>query len=564
MTGKTMAVVPSWIEAHCIVPDGFRKGAPFRLYDYQLLYLANFYLVRDEAIWHPANPVKAPAFVYRRAILVGPQKLGKNPLIATQVCVEGVGPALFAGWAGKDEGYVCREHGCRCGWEYAYDEGEPKGMSWPTPLIQITAYSEDQTANTYRALRPMIDDGPLADLIPQTGEEFIRLPGGGRIDTVTSSAKSRLGQPVTFAPQDEVALYTPRSGMVHLADTQYRGLAGMGGRASLTTNPWDPAENSIAQREYASGATDVYRQFPRPPANLSYTDKRERHRIHQFVYPPDTRRENGGHVDLDSIEAEAADLITKDEPQAKRYFGQQLVKGGGRAFDVERWKKLAVSRPKKVPKGALITLGFDGARFWDATALIATEVASGYQWPLGIWARPENAESWEVPEAEVTAAVRRAFKRWDVWRLYADPPFWETTVSAWAGEFVGADGKSRVYEWWTNSHKKVAYAIRGWYEAQRAGDVSHCAAESDDPDADALCRLLTLHVGNASRKETGYRDDGGVLWVIEKDAPASPDKIDGAMAALLSWEARNDAIAAGALNVATEESAWDTPHSLTV
>jgi len=71
-------------------------------------------------------------------------------------------------------------------------------MAWPTPLIQITAFSEEQTDNIYDALRPMIDRGPLHALIPKTGEEFIRLPNGGRIDTVTSNAQSRLGARVTF------------------------------------------------------------------------------------------------------------------------------------------------------------------------------------------------------------------------------------------------------------------------------------------------------------------------------------------------------------------------------
>lgn len=553
-----MAVVPSWIEAHCIVPDGFRKGQPFRLYDYQLRYLMNFYFVRDDAVWDPVNPIKAPAFVYRRGMLVGPQKLGKNPLIATQVCVEGVGPALFAGWAGKDNGYSCREHGCRCGWEYSYDPGEPMGMAWPTPLIQITAFSEDQTANTYGALRPMIDEGPLSDLIPKTGEEFIRLPGRGRIDTVTSSAQSRLGQPLTFAPQDEVALYTPRTGMVKLADTQYRGLAGMGGRASLTTNAWDPAEQSVAQQQFTSPALDIYRQFTRPPVTLSYTDKRERRKIHHIVYEKDTLRENGGHVDLNSIEAEAVDLLTRDAPQAMRYFGNQLVKGGGRAFDPAIWAGLAVKRAKVVPDGALITLGFDGSRLWDATALVATEVASGYQWPLGIWQRPEKAETWAVPTAEVDAAVRKAFKKWNVWRMYADPPYWESNISTWAGDLIGDDGKPRVIEWWTNAPKKVSYALRSWAEAQRTAEVSHCALDT------ALCPLFSTHIANATRKETGFRDDGGVLWIIEKDAPNSPDKIDAAMAALLSWEARNDAIASGALNVEPVTSAYDTYRSLTL
>jgi hypothetical protein len=53
----------------------------------------------------------------------------------------------------------------------------------------------------------MIDDGPLHDLIPKTGEEFIRLPGDGRIDVVTSNATSRVGQRVTFVPQDETGFY---------------------------------------------------------------------------------------------------------------------------------------------------------------------------------------------------------------------------------------------------------------------------------------------------------------------------------------------------------------------
>ena len=124
-----MFVATDWIEAHCIVPDGFRKGQPFRLYQYQLDYLAAFYRVRADVKWNPDNPALASAFVYRRGLLVGPQKVGKNPMIAAQVCLEGVGPSLFAGWAGKGDGYACAEHGCGCGWEYPYDPGEPMGMA---------------------------------------------------------------------------------------------------------------------------------------------------------------------------------------------------------------------------------------------------------------------------------------------------------------------------------------------------------------------------------------------------------------------------------------------------
>lgn len=358
---QTMWAALEWIEAHCVVPDGPRAGAPFRLYQDQGRYLAAFYLVRPAA----RLGQRAPAFVYRRGMWIGPQKLGKNPLMAAQTCLEFVGPALFADWAGRDDGYACAEHGCRCGWEYTYEPGEPMGRPWETPHVQITAFTEDSTANTYGLLRPMIRLGPLGDVIPKTGEEFIRHPSGHEyalIDTVTSSDRARLGGRPTFVPQDEVGIWTGTVGMIRLADTQYRNLAGVGGRASLTTNAWDPAEHSVAQREYESGADDIYRQFVQPPASLSYGNKRERHKIHRLVYPPDALLAQGGHVDLDSIEAEAADLLAKDPAQAERFFGNHPVKGAGAAFDVTRWRELAAKRQHDVPGRALVVLGFDGTR----------------------------------------------------------------------------------------------------------------------------------------------------------------------------------------------------------
>ena len=38
------------------------------------------------------------------------------------------------------------------------------------------------------------------------------------------------------------------------------------------------------------------------------------------------------------------------------------------------------------------------------------------------------------------------------------------------------------------------------------------------------------------------------MWVIHKERPDSPNKIDPAVAAALSWRARADAIALGVLN----------------
>jgi hypothetical protein len=176
-----------------------------------------------------------PAFYYRRSQIIAPQKIGKGPWSATIVALEAAGPALFNGWAQGGEYYDCRDYHCGCGWVYEYEPGEPMGIPWPTPLIQITATSEDQTDNVYRPLQAMVTGGPLGDLI-KVREGFMRLPNNGRIDVVTSSAQSRLGNPITFALQDETGIWTANNRMRKVAETQRRGVAGMAGRSMETTN----------------------------------------------------------------------------------------------------------------------------------------------------------------------------------------------------------------------------------------------------------------------------------------------------------------------------------------
>ena len=327
---KALDVALEWVEAHCVIPDGDDQGEFFYLVPEQLAFMAGHYTVRDDA--RPG--MRADAFKYRRSQLVRAQKWGKSPLIAAFVCLEGVGPALFAGWASGGEQYRCADHGCGCGWVFEYAPGDAMGRPWPTALIQVTATTEDQTDNTYGALRPMIEKGPLDDVIARTGEEFIRLPNGGKIEVVTSKATSRLGQRVTFVPQDETGIWTESNSMVKVARTQRRGLAGMGGRAIETTNAWDPSENSVAQQTFKSSARDVQRDFRQPPAELKWSSLRDRRKILEFNY-------SGvpwALSNLASIEAEAGELSESDPAEAERFFGNRIVSGGGAWMPRGRWE----------------------------------------------------------------------------------------------------------------------------------------------------------------------------------------------------------------------------------
>ena len=221
---------------------------------------------------------------------------------------------------------------------------------------------------------------------------------------------------------------------------------------------------------------------------------------------------------------------TADRTYLERVWLNRLVRSSERAFDAERWKEL-VDEEFVPPDGDRITLGFDGARYHDSTALVGTHIESGYQWLVGLWEHPQGIEEWETPAEEVEMALEDAMARWDVWRMYCDPPYWETYVAQWAGRY----GAECVMEWWTNRMKAMAYAIKSFANAIASGEISH----DGNPH-------LARHVGNACRRVLNLRDEQGVpLWTMYKERPDSPHKIDGAMAAVLSWEARCDALAAG-------------------
>ncbi len=516
-------VALDWLTAHCVIPDGFRAGEPFVPAKWQAWYFANFYRVRPDAeVGLDGNPVGARAFYHRRAQVVMPQKAGKGPMTAAHVCVEGVGPALFAGWARGGEAWDCRDHGCGCGFFYEYEPGEPMAEQWPTPLIQITAFSEEQTGNVYDALRPMIEKGPLVDVIPRTGEQFIRLPNGGRIDTVTSSQQSRLGQRVTFVPQDETGIWTNNNKMTNVAKTQRRGAAGMQGRTAETTNAWDPSENSVAQQTAmaALSRSDIFRLHRLAPPKstgepLSFTDRRERMRILAHVY------EGCDWIDLSTINAEAEELLLIDPGNAERFYGNRVVAGLGAWMLEGLWEKTEAQR--LVPEGAEIALGFDGSESDDWTAIRA-ETKDGYRFTprYGPDRRPTywNPAEWggSIPRGEVGAAVDELFRRYKIKRMYCDPRDWQSEIGEWSLQY----GDKVVFEWAT-------YRIAPMHDALNRA-LTDLVTKRSTHDA---CPLTAQHVENA-RKVAKPQE----RYILGK--PDQHRKIDLAMADALAHEAASD------------------------
>lgn len=266
---------------------------------------------------------------------------GKGPWAACLLSVMAVGPSEFAGWARRGDVYDCADHGCSCGWYFEYEPGEPMGMRHPSPLIQALATSQEQVANIWRPLSAMIrfTGSPLGSLLLPR-EDFIRIAGVNqddpeldRIDAVTSSAQSRLGNPISGYVQDETGTHTKQNQMAGVDSAQRRGAAGMNGRGFTTTNPWDSSQQSVAQKDFEADAPDVFTFWSPPPKHLDFYDDEQRRLIldHNYAGSP--------HVSVDSVEAEAADMIAKgDGPLAERFFGNRVVEVSGSWIPAEAWE----------------------------------------------------------------------------------------------------------------------------------------------------------------------------------------------------------------------------------
>lgn len=426
------------------------------------------------------------------------------------------------------------------GWDR---KGNPIGGGVTDPYIPLVAYTEEQSEELcYGALKAILEHSPLASDFDIGIERIMRRDGSGKAAALAGAPGARDGARTTFQVFDETHRMTlPKQRAAHqtmLANLPKRRLADPW--SLEVTTAYSPGEGSIAE------STMDY-------ARLVAAGKAQDSRLFFFH-----RQASDGH-DLETTEGRHAAVVEAsgpvaewsdvtgivaqwDDPTTDRAFLERVwlnrpVKASGRAFDVAVWDGLGVDgwRPER---GRLITLGFDGARTRDSTGLVGCDVELGRLFRIGLWEKPPTPEPWEAPVPEVRTALAESFAHWNVWRLYADPPYWEGLVDDWVGEY----GEERVVRWWTNRERPMAYAIRAFEGAMKCGDLSH------DGDRD-----LRRHLGNAVKRDAHVRVEDGQppLWLIQKERADSPHKIDLAMAGILAWEARGDAVAAGALQVPT-------------
>jgi hypothetical protein len=476
--------------------------------------------------------------VIHRAVMSRPRGWGKSPMLAALAAWEALGDPVFDGWDA---------------------DGKPVGKPWATirtPLIQVGAVSEDQTKNSWDPLLEMLRGGPAVDEYPglEVLDTVVNLPRGW-IRQITSSATTVKGARACFAILDQTEEWKRSNGGIKLAQTMRDNATKLGGCTIESPNAFIPGEGSVAEESAAywvgiregrtRTASLLYDHREAPPETdideldslvaglrVAYGDSSDDARgcvLHKPACPP-------GWSPIERIASDFYDL--SNDPQVMRAdFLNQITHASDSWLSQPEWA--ACSDPTVVvADGEPVTLGFDGSRARvrgnsDATALVACRVSDGHTWLVEAWEQPENVKDWQVPTTEVDAAVRSAFKRWSVVGFYADPALWESYIASWEAEFraqLQVGRREHPIEWWMTGGRQVqvAKAIEQFHTAVLERELTHDGGS-----------VLTRHVLNARRRVRGSTTQ------IGKEHPDSTRKIDAAVAAVLAWQARLDAVAKG-------------------
>jgi len=488
-------------------------------------------------------------FPFWRGLIGRARGWGKSPFLAALAVVEGLGPVLFDGWDAA---------------------GQPVGKPWVgvrEPIIQVAAVSEDQTRNTWDALFAMVEDAPVIDNYPGVEPmlSLMNLPVG-RIERIAASARSVKGARAILGILDQTEEWVASNGGVRLAQTMRTNATKVGGRTLESPNAYMPGEGSVAEASahYAESiaegktrAAGLLWDHREAPADTDMTDRDSLVAGLRYAYGDSSDDPRGcvlhtppcppGWAPIQSN----ADMFwdpANDVQQLRSDFLNQIVSASDAYIERPEWNARSVNTlagqgtvVKPLAERDEVTLGFDGSRkrargVADATALVACRVSDGYVAPIRVWEQPDGpaGDDWRVPIDEVRQVVAETFRKYKVVGFFADPAKWEGVVAEWEAAYgarlIVKASRSNPIEWWFSGRRSiVTQALDAFRGAVAYGEMSH----SGDS-------VLTRHVLNAHvrRNPSGYG--------IYKAYPDSWDKIDACIAAVLAWQARLEAVAAGA------------------
>jgi hypothetical protein len=521
------------MEYFCVHGPGDVQGDPVKHGDEYTDFVADCYAVDDQG-----------RLLYDSVFLSRPKGCDKSGLGARFGMFEALGPCRFLGWAEGGEVY---EDPWGLGFRHPYEPGDPMGRPVRVPYIRCMATEEGQTGNVYDSIHFNCTEGLLSQ-VPGIDAGLTRtyLPDGGEITPSTASSASKDGGKETFVVFDETHAYDKPElrAMYNTVTRNMRKRKKIAGTWYLeTTTMFAAGADSVAERTYSLAGQIREGRTRRERLLFDHRWGECDNIADEAALRAGITEAYGdamGWNDLDGMVDEFFDP-RKDPVDSRRYFLNSPSSTVDAWIAEPEWAG-RYDASKAMADGDVVVLGFDGSRqrahgVTDATALIGCRVTDGHLFELGVWEQPQGplGANWQVPVTAVDAAVRQAFDRFEVVGFYADPARWEGYVAQWEAAFhkqlrIKAT-RDHPIEWWMSGGRvgAIVRALEQFHGAVVDGELTHDGSYA-----------LTRHVLNARRRPSR----AGIQ--IGKEHQESPRKIDAAVAAVLAWQARLDAVAAGA------------------
>jgi hypothetical protein len=506
--------VVNWMYQYVVQPSGPRAGQNFLVTDEQYRFL----------LWWYAIDSHSGRFLYRNGLLRRLKGWGKDPLAAAMSLAELCGPVQFSHWDAN---------------------GNPVGKTKPSAWVQIAAVSQDQTRNTFTLFPAMASKKMREEYGLEIHKTIIYSKVGGMIEAVTSSPLSLEGKRPTFVIMNEVQWWV-EANSGHDMENVISGNVTKGAygvcRALSICNAHRPGEESVAERYWdawqsvqAGEAVDNFFLYDaiEAPADTPVGELADLVEFPQR-YEAAYRRLWDGLVaakgDADWLDTQTIiDSILdvkNDITESRRKFLNQINAVEDAWISPREWDRCYVPGIRPLTPGDQITLGFDGSKSQDWTALVACRVEDAAIFPVKIW-DPEKYGG-EVPREDVNGTVEWAFGTYDVVAFRSDVREFEAYVDQWGAKFgrklkVRATPKHPVGYDMRSNIKNFTLDCERFQDAVVEQEVVHGGSPA-----------LKRHILNAIRRPNNF----GVS--ISKATKDSQRKIDAAVCAVLAFGARNE------------------------
>lgn len=505
--------VINWMAKYLKQPNGPHAGEPFLPTMEQARFLLWWFALDEEG-----------RFAYRKGVLRRLKGWGKDPLAAALSLAELCGPVVFSRW---DE------------------NGEPVGAARSAAWVQVVAVSQDQTRNTFTLFPAMASEALRKRYELQINKTIIYAKGGGMIEAITASPLAMEGKRPTFVIKNETQWWLENNNGHEMSNVIQGNVdkASFGGcRVLSICNAHRPGENSDAEQDWeayqdvlAGNAVDTGLLYDalEAPADTPVSEIAEAAEdpelydqlLGQLRKGLEIARGDAVWLDIDTLIKSILD-VKNDITESRRKFLNQINAREDSWIAPAEWDRCFDPDLRPLEYGDAITLGFDGSKGNDWTALVACRVEDGAIFPIKVW-NPERYEG-QIPREQVNATVEHTFAHYDVRAMRADVREFEAYIDQWGVKFgkklkIKATPKHPVAFDMRGNQKTFTLDCERFEDAVLEGEVKHNGSA-----------VLRQHILNAHRRPNNY----GIA--ISKASKDSPRKIDAAVCAALAYGARQE------------------------